>query len=365
MGTPDPLDLQPISIIVITHNEAQNIRGCLDSLLLQDYPPEKYEIIVVDSSSDETPQIVQQYKRVRLIKSEKGYSQQRNKGWQAAKYELVAFTDADCLIPPEWLKKINHAFKNEKIAGIGGNAFPPHGTAGFGLWTACVGHPAGGAVGFDANIKMTKNGVYFVAGCNSAFRKRALSEVGGFDPRFYDGGEDVDLSRRLRAKGFFLAYIPDFTVYHKPRNTLKSYCRWNINVGITKYNLWQPSWPKIILQPSFPVWSALIFLSWIFLFAAKPLQALLVAAGLWLSLLTLLFFGAQPFPLLIKRRKQIGVNLLTILTVVPFLIWLRQVCISLGQFKKWWTLKIKKEFYLVFSLLFFCLLGLHLFLYLA
>ncbi len=342
MGNSEPIDFQPISVIVITYNEARNIRDCLDSLLVMDYPPDKYEIIVVDSSQDETPQIVQEYKQVKLIRSEKGFSQQKNRGLKEAKYDLVAFTDADCVIPPDWLKVANRALKEEKIAGLGGNAFPPPGVSRFGLWTACVGHPGGGAIGFDANVRLTTEGIHFVAGCNCVWRKKYLVEAGGFDPRFYDGGEDVDISRRLREKGYFLAYVPELTVYHKPRTDLKSYCRWNIQVGKTKYNLKQPSWLKIILQPSFPAWSALLFSGLVFLLLFKPLAAVILAAGLWLSFLLLLYLGARPFPLLIKRRRKIGVSLLTILSIVPFLIWLRQVCINLGQLQKWWREKRKK-----------------------
>jgi len=335
MGISEPVDLASISVIVITYNEALNIRECLESLLAQDYPAERYEIIVVDSSTDETPRIVQQYPRVRLVKSEKGFSQQKNMGLQAAKHEIVAFTDADCLAPPDWLRIIGRAFEEKTIAGIGGNAFPPAGTNRFGLWSACVGHPGGGAVGFDANIKMTDKGVYFVPGCNSAFRYTALLEVGGFDPRFKDGGEDVDISRRLRAKGYYLAYVPECTVYHKPRPTLRSYCRWNVQVGVTKYNLSRPSLFKLITQPSFLPWSILGLSGWLFFFFLRPVLAVFIVFFLWVAFLLLLYFGARPFPLLIKRRRQIGVNLLIALTIVPFLTWLRQVCINLGQLKKW------------------------------
>ncbi len=344
MGISEQVGLVSISVIVITYNEALNIRGCLDSLLAQDYPVEKYEIIVVDSSDDETPQVVQQYPRVRLIKSEKGFSQQKNMGLQAAKHEIVAFTDADCLAPPDWLRIIGRAFKDKTFAGIGGNAYPPPGTNRFGFWSACVGHPGGGAVGFDANIKMTDKGVYFVAGCNSAFRHNALLEVGGFDPRFNDGGEDVDISRRLRAKGYYLAYVPECTVYHKPRPTLRSYCRWNVQVGVTKHNLYQPSLFKLITQPSFFLWSILSLSGWLCLLLLRPFLAIFIAFFLWGAFLLLLYFGARPFPFLIKRRRQIGVNLLIVLTVVPFLTWLRQVCINLGQLKKWrFEMKTKRR----------------------
>ncbi len=328
-----------ISVVVITYNEEKNIRPCLDSLMALDYPKEKHEILVVDASTDETPRIVQSYEMVRLIRSAKGFSQQKNAGLEAAKFDIVAFTDADCIIPPDWLRVIDRAFREEKVTGVGGNAFPPPAIHRFGLWTACVGHPAGGAIGFDANVERGRDGVAFVAGCNSAFRKSALLEVGGFDPRFSDGGEDVDVSRRLKDRGFFLDYIPELTVYHKARDTLKAYLRWNIGVGITKYNLHRPSLGSLIFQPFFPLWPCLLAVGCVVLLFHSFLLSIGLWLFLWFSFLGVLGLATRPFPLLLKRRNKIGVHLLSCLTIIPVLILLRQICINAGQLKKWARLK--------------------------
>jgi cellulose synthase/poly-beta-1,6-N-acetylglucosamine synthase-like glycosyltransferase len=329
------MSLSPISVIVITYNEEKNIRGCLDSLLALDYPAGLYEVLVVDASTDSTPRIAEEYPRVRLIRSEKGFSQQKNEGLKAAAFDFLAFTDADCLIPGDWLQVINRAFRDPRIAAVGGNAYPPPDTGRFGKWTACVGHPAGGAVGFDANVERGRDGISFVPGCNSAFRKDALRSVNGFDPDFREGGEDVDVSRRLKQAGFFLVYIPELPLYHKPRGTPLSYWKWNVQVGITKFSLRRPSLGRLILEPSFPPWSAAIFLGIVFLASrGHPGAALALSAGLWVLFLGVLLFLAKPFRLLIERRKKIGVRLMTVKTVIPFLVYLRQVAINIGQLEK-------------------------------
>jgi GT2 family glycosyltransferase len=326
----------PISVIVITWNEEKNIRECLDSLMALDYPRDLCEILVVDASTDATPRIVEEYPRVQLIRSDKGFSHQKNAGLARAAFDILAFTDADCVIPRDWLRVIDRAFRDDRLAAIGGNAYPPPGTGRFGRWAACVGHPAGGAIGFDANVSKNEGGISFVPGCNSAFRKAALLDVGGFDPDFFEGGEDVDLSRRLRAKGYFLDYIPELTLYHKPRNTLASYLKWNIQVGITKYSLRRPSLGRLILQPNFPLWSIALLLGIVFVgIKVQPLAALVSAAGLWVLFIGALVARAKPFRLLIRRRKRIGVRLITVMTVIPFLIYLRQGCINIGQIGKW------------------------------
>lgn len=333
----------PISVIIITRNEEKNIRGCLDSLTRVDYPQDRFEVLVIDSSTDATPEIVSEYKGIRLVRSEKGFSQQRNTGIKAASYDILAFVDADGFVSRDWLKAIHSAFQNEKITAIGGNGFPPPGTGYFGLCVSCIGHPAGGAIGFDANVTRTEQGVEFVPGCNFAFKKQVLEDVGEFDPFFYDGGEDIDFSKRLKQKGYYIDYIPNLTFYHKPRRTLPEYIKWNIDVGITKYNLTKPSLIKIILQPSFPLWSMLFFLVLILLIPRFVIISLLIALG-WGLFLVFLFLKTKPFPLLIQRRKKIGIDLLSIFTVVPFLIYLRQVCINVGQIRKYLKLKFSSSF---------------------
>jgi GT2 family glycosyltransferase len=330
-----------ISVIVITLNEEKNIASCLDSLLSQDYPPERYAVVVVDASQDSTPEIVKRYPSVRYLRSTKGFSRQKNLGLQAADSALVAFTDADCLAPPDWLRVIARAFSDPGIDGIGGNAYLPPGSGYFEKCAAAVGHPAGGAIGFDANVTRGPRGIEFIAGCNAAFRRSALKAVGGFDPGFEDGGEDVDLSRRLKRSGFFLDYIPELTVYHKSRSSLWLYVRWNIGVGATKYNLQHPGALRLLLQPAFVVWPALglLAVAGIGLHSPRLGGALLVLG--WLGYLGILYLFSRPYPLLIRRRRRIGLSLFSVATAVPALIFLRQVCINLGQFRK--RLKVSRE----------------------
>ncbi len=323
-----------ISVIIITYNEEENIKDCLNSLLKVDYPKDRYEVIVVDSSTDSTPEIVSEYKKVRLIKSRKGFSQQRNKGWNHAVFNIIAFVDADTIVPSEYLKIIDKTFKNKETAAIGGNAYPPENTNRFGIWAACVGHPAGGAMGFKANMKKSQKKPLFLPSCNFAVRKEILEAVNGFDPEFYDGGEDVDISRRIKKLGFSLKYIPELTVYHKPRTSLKKYIQWNRGVGKSKFNLKHPSLLKLIFQPSFPLW-ALLPVVVIVLLLDRPFVLASFVALAWIFYLTALYFFANPYPHLLRQRQKIGIGFLSVFFTVPFLIYLRQVFINIGQLEKW------------------------------
>jgi len=324
-----------ISVIVITLNEEKNIAACLDSLSRLDYPPEKHSITVVDASQDATPEIVRGYPKVHYLRSGKGFSRQRNAGLRATESEIVAFTDADCLIPSEWLRVISRAFKDPNVSGVGGNALLPPGSGYFERCAAAVGHPAGGSIGFDANVTRGPGGIDFIAGCNSAFRRSALEAVGGYDSGFEDGGEDVDLSRRLRQSGFFIDYVPELTVYHKPKSSLRPFVRWNIGVGRTKYNLGRPGLPRLLMESSSILWPALWLMAAAGIVVRSPgIGGALLLLG-WLGYLGVLYFFSRPYPLLIRRRRRAGLSLLSVATAVPALIIVRQACINLGQLRKW------------------------------
>jgi len=97
-----------ISVVVPFLNEEPYIRRCLDSMVAAEYPPDKVEFIFVDNgSNDRSAAIVREYPRVKLLTVTHGrvYTA-RNAGVEAAKGEVIAFTDADCEVSPGWLLAI-------------------------------------------------------------------------------------------------------------------------------------------------------------------------------------------------------------------------------------------------------------------
>jgi len=112
---------QHISIVIPVFNEEKYIRSCLESLMNQIESAD--EIIVVDNNStDNTNEIVKQFP-VRLIYEKKqGLTPTRNKGFNAAKYEIIARTDGDTILPENWIKRIKKAFLNDHVVAISGPA---------------------------------------------------------------------------------------------------------------------------------------------------------------------------------------------------------------------------------------------------
>lgn len=101
-----------ISVVIPSYNQSDTVRDCLRSILMQDRSAD--EIIVVDSSTDQTPRIVrEEFPEVQLIRREEqtfcGVA--RNIGVEAASGDAVVFTDTDCVATPEWLEAIERAYE--------------------------------------------------------------------------------------------------------------------------------------------------------------------------------------------------------------------------------------------------------------
>ena len=105
---PDPFDAyRPhVSLIVAIYNAAATLRDCLESLLQLDYPRSHLEVLCVDNAStDDTPRILEGYgDRFRILREEKrGPAAARNAGLRRTVGEVVALTDSDCVVDPNWL----------------------------------------------------------------------------------------------------------------------------------------------------------------------------------------------------------------------------------------------------------------------
>ena len=118
-------ELPFISIIIAARNEEKNIGKCIQSILDQTYPAEKYEIIVTDDhSTDKTVSIIQFFQKNNIqvlhladfIFGQKINSYKKKSidtALQFAKGELIVTTDADCIAPPKWLETIAHFYKHK------------------------------------------------------------------------------------------------------------------------------------------------------------------------------------------------------------------------------------------------------------
>ena len=215
-----PLDKYPrVSVIVASYNGGRTLPACLDSLERLNYP--NYEIIVADDgSTDDTPQTVKKHPNVRYLHHDQnlGLSVARNTGIAAATGEIVAFTDSDCRADEDWLYYLVGDLLDSDFAGIGGHNFlPPDDSS---VAAAVLVSPGG-----PAHVMLTDRQAEHIPGCNMAFYKWALDEIGGFDPIFRKAGDDVDVCWRLQQHSCKIGFSPAGFVWHYRRPTIRAYLK--------------------------------------------------------------------------------------------------------------------------------------------
>lgn len=214
-----PLPRSPrVSVVVASYNGGRTLKACLDSLLDLNYPD--YEIILVDDgSTDDTPAIAARYPDVKKIRQNNlGLSMARNAGIQAASGEIIAFTDSDCRADEDWLYYLVNDLLLSGAAAIGGHNFAPPEDD----WIAgCV----AASPGSPAHVMLNDREAEHIPGCNMAFYKSVLLELGGFDPIFTKAGDDVDVCWRLQQLGYRIAFSHAGFVWHYRRATVKAYLK--------------------------------------------------------------------------------------------------------------------------------------------
>ncbi len=214
-----------VSVVVASYNGAATLKTCLQSLEHLNYP--NYEVILVDDgSTDTTQEIAALFPTVRNLRHERnqGLSAARNTGIYAATGEIVAFTDSDCRADEDWLHFLVGDLLNSRYAGIGGHNFlPPDDSPVAATVMVSPGGPA--------HVMLTDRLAEHIPGCNMAFYKWALLEVGGFDPVYRKAGDDVDICWRLQQRGYRLGFSPAGFVWHYRRNTIQAYLRQQAGYG--------------------------------------------------------------------------------------------------------------------------------------
>lgn len=211
------MSLPPVSVGVAAYNAEATIRPLLDSLRELSYPT--YEVIIVDDgSTDATPDIVAEYRGddspITLIQQEnQGASAARNRAFEAANYDIVAYTDSDTQVDSEWLTHLVAPFEDPEVgATTGQTIFETNDTCT--SWVRSV----------DIAIRNARREetTRLANGPNCAFRCDLLAETGGFNPDWFHA-EDTAVSYEVYAHGYEIRYVPDAKVYHVPEDDWRDY----------------------------------------------------------------------------------------------------------------------------------------------
>ena len=179
-------------MVVPAYNEAAEIGACLRSLAVQDYDGD-YEVIVVDNNSDDdTAAIARALGATVVAELRAGVCWARQRGTEAARGEIVVSTDADTTFDRQWLTRVDATF--EATPGSVAVAGPCRFTDGP-WWATTYTTMLFGMVNL---IYRLTGRVLYVTATNIAFRKDAWT---GYDTQLTQGGDELDLLRRLRERG--------------------------------------------------------------------------------------------------------------------------------------------------------------------
>ncbi|HYB93697.1 MAG TPA: glycosyltransferase [Vicinamibacterales bacterium] len=189
------------SVIVATHNRAALVARCIDCLLAQSYPRQRYEIIVIDDGSqDDTQQRLQAHAKAGLLHylclpNQIGAGPARNAGLERAQGAIVIFVDSDAFTPPHFIAAHADAHRRSSRCVVDGPAIN------------ITVSPLDGVLPFKSlRVRLLAalgfGGVPFIT-VNASCRLDDIRRLGGFDAAFSTryGWEDTELFMRFKAAG--------------------------------------------------------------------------------------------------------------------------------------------------------------------
>ena len=210
-----------VSIIIPVYNKLSYTFSCLNSLMenIKDIP---YEVIVADdNSTDETKNIENYLKNIKIIRNKKnlGFLKNCNNASKFANGKYILLLNNDTNIQPDYLKYLLELIESDKKIGmVGSKIIYPNGVL----------QEAGGIIWKDGSSTSCGNGdepeksqynyvkeVDYVSGCSIMIKKKLWDDIGGFDERFAPSYyEDSDLAFETRKHGYKVLYQPKSTIVH-------------------------------------------------------------------------------------------------------------------------------------------------------
>ena len=216
-----------VSVVIPSYNSFATIRQCLFSLQRQKFS-EPFEIICVDSSTDQTPDIIRrEFPEVQLIhlaqKTDPGTA--RNLGVRKARGEVICFIDSDCEAPSNWVATYaNLHQKYPDVAAIGGSVKN--------------GNPPGDAIAWAGYIaefreflpEHPEGFVRHLPTLNISYKKWVFQRYGYFDPEYYPQ-EDLVFNHRLVSQGERILFYPSLAVQHHHRSNFRAFLHHQLRIG--------------------------------------------------------------------------------------------------------------------------------------
>ena len=231
-----------LSVVIPTRNRAPLLQRVLDSLLVQSYPADLYEVIIVDNGSkDQTASVCglfsKQFPNARYYFDDRpGLHVGRHVGMREGQGDVLVYADDDIRAFPSWLAGIAESFEDSQVALVGGKILPefeiepPNWVET--LWEKT---PSGKILTYfsllDFGEEIREISPFYVFGCNYSIRKSILLDLKGFHPDgmpeeliLLRGDGETAVAKAILDHGYKTIYNPRSSVYHyitKDRMTLE------------------------------------------------------------------------------------------------------------------------------------------------
>lgn len=230
-----------LSVVIPAYNEERYLPACLAGLKTQTYPTNSYEVIVVDNAStDRTAQIAQDF-GVRVVSEPvKGIAHARQTGFQAARGEVIASTDADTAVPSFWVERIAaHFARNPELGGVYG---PVDWLDSRTYVQLIMKYPVRWALEVSNLI-----GRSWWIGSNFAVRAEVFWQVGGFSDFDPLGLMGEDLFFSLKVSGVSpVLFDQELVVFASSRRTREGYLNYLRRMALSAVRV------AVLRQPALP-----------------------------------------------------------------------------------------------------------------
>jgi glycosyltransferase involved in cell wall biosynthesis len=279
------------SVIIPVYNRPEELGELLESLLAQSF--QDFEVIVIEDGSSLTSESVcdsfsEKLNIHYLYQENQGQGFARNHGMREAKGSFYVIFDSDVIVPTDYLEKLKKAIESRNLDAFGG---PDAAESSFSTLQKAMDFAMTSFLTTGGIRGKTKNPASYQArGFNMGVSRQVFEETKGFvDP---NRGEDIEWSIRIKKSGFKLELVREAFVFHKRKNTLKSFFNQAYSFGQNRINVsrYHADAVKLVhlLPSAFLVFLALTFVSGLFFWSIFPV--LILVFLIWI---TLVFFFAS------------------------------------------------------------------------
>jgi len=219
-----------VSVIIPNLNGESAIRSCVASLSVQDYPKDRYEIIVIDNGSkDKSVEILQKMRIQHDVETRPGRAAALNRGVRRSLGDIIATTDIDCLAEPQWLSSIVKSFKNPSVACVAGDIkLLKKSDRSIEAFQARQNYMSP----MHARNRKSRTYLPFADGANAAFRRNLFDEIGYFDEKFIKGADVEICYRMLRNTNYELVFDEKAIVWEPGESSLPKLLKQRFRIGI-------------------------------------------------------------------------------------------------------------------------------------